>query len=241
MSITTAQIREHIRAFAQKSRSPHMIQDFLRLVITRVLQDKILLGLLIVGVLGIVVSGMNSQEEPPLKQQAAGTAGINETTAASRDGLTQNQDDQSTQEQNAQVDASKLKPELACEFVKWWAGSAMDYSAGSAARNHKEAFRWMTAEAAGTFQTYFWSPAISSGITSGRLIAAFQPIAVRAEAINPDGSIVVGLSGTLVLQSNGRPITEPILADFLVRQEQDGLRVIALYNKTTAYPGNTVF
>lgn len=239
MSITTTQIRESIQAFAQKSQSPRMIQDFLRLVITRILQDKILLGLLIVGVLGIVVSGMNSQNEPPLKQQAAGNTGQNETIASSHNGQTPS-DNQSSQTQ-AQAGVPKLRSELACEFVKWWAGSAMDYSSQSAARNHQEAFRWMTPEAAEQFQMYFWSPSISSGITSGRLIAAFQPIAIQAEAINPDGSIVVGLSGTMVLQGNGSPITEPILADFLVRQEADGLRVVALYNKTTAYPGNTVF
>ena len=134
----------------------------------------------------------------------------------------------------APAPASGLTPELATEFVKWWISRAMDYSAATAGKSHAEAFGWMTPPAAQTFQQVFWTPQIAQGITQGRMTAAFQPISVQAEAINPDGTIVVGVTGSLVVQDSAAPVSQQIVTDFLVRKEKDGLRVSGLYNRTTA-------
>jgi hypothetical protein len=71
-------------------------------------------------------------------------------------------------------------------------------------------------------------------VVTGQVVAAFQPVSVQAEAINPDGSIVVGANGTLVVQANGNPMTQQLSTDFLVRRDKDGLRIIGLYNKQLA-------
>ncbi len=129
-----------------------------------------------------------------------------------------------------------LQPELAKQFVGWWLTKAMDYQSATAGRSHGEALGWMTPQASQAFQQTFWTPEIASGITQGRIAAAFQPIAVQAEAINPDGSVVVGVSGTLVAQeaTNPTPATTQIVCDFLVKREKDGLRIAGLYNRTAA-------
>lgn len=131
------------------------------------------------------------------------------------------------------VGANGLTPALATEFVTWWIARAMDYSAATAGRSHSEAFGWMTPQASSIFQQVFWTPQIAQGITQGRMTAAFQPVAVQAEAINPDGSIVVGVTGSLVVQDAANPVTQQIVTDFLVKKEKEGLRICGMYNRTT--------
>jgi hypothetical protein len=137
--------------------------------------------------------------------------------------------------------SAKMDPPLATDFVKWWMSGAMDYSANSAAKNHEAAFRWMTPEAVQTFQSSLWTPNVADGVAHGRIIAAFQPVSVQAQAINPDGSIVVALQGTLVTQSTGRPITQQLQMDLLVRKESEGLRIAGIYNRLAAIPGSSVY
>jgi hypothetical protein len=207
------------------------LSKILALGFSRIMHDKILLGLVVVGMLGIFVGGIglggrdDSHEDAKPKVEATAIDSSNNSQPIAA--VT------STNEQS-------LEPTLAAEFIKWWSGGAMDYSPSSAESNHKAAFRWMTAEAAKAFQNSFWTPEIASGVANGHVVAAFQPISIQPEAVNPDGSVVVGLTGTLVLQTTGQPVTQQVATDFLVRKEKDGLRVAGLYNRAVAYPASTL-
>jgi len=205
-------------------------QDVVRLLLQRLLKDKILLGLIIVGVLTIFVGVAFTGEDPKANKAtpiamapqaaapiAAGAAGVAPTQAA---GLT---------------------PELATQFVTWWLQKAMDYSLATGKASHQEAFAWMTPQTVQAFQTGFWTPEIEGAVVSGKVTAAFQPVSVQAQFINPDGSIVVAMSGTLVTQSAGtQPGTQQLSADFLVKQEKEGLRIVGINihpaPQTTAAP-----
>lgn len=126
-----------------------------------------------------------------------------------------------------------LTPTVATQFISWWVPLAMDYNAISGGANHNKAFGWMTDGAAKQFKQCFWSPAIASGVAQGTLAAAFQPATVQAEAVNPDGSVVVGLTGSLVMQDATTPaVTQPIVVDFLVKKGNGGFRIAGLYNRT---------
>lgn len=182
-----------------------MVADVIRSVVQRVLRDKILLGLVIVAILGIWVGGMTMSDDKP-----------NDTKK------------EASEKPAAQTAAGSLNAGLATEFITWWIAQAMDYNPQTATDHHKEAVLWMTQDAGRSFLQTFWTPEIEQSVASGRLVAAFQPTAVQAQAINPDGSVVVGVSGTMVVQSNGQPSTQPFLAAFLVRQEAGGLRVAGM-------------
>ncbi|HEY9785211.1 MAG TPA: hypothetical protein V6D17_07405 [Candidatus Obscuribacterales bacterium] len=204
-----------------------MLQEAIRAIITRILNDKILLGLVIVGILGVFVGGMALNDEPT--PEAKGPA--DEKIPAAQ--MAQQQQVQ----QQAQASPKAVEPTLATDFVKWWIGSSMDYKAQSAIESHKQAFAWMTEDASATFKANFWQPELAEGIASGTIVAAFQPVDVQAEAVNPDGSVVVGLSGTLVLQAVGSPVaTHQVVADLLVkRDEKDeagSLRIAGVYNRS---------
>jgi hypothetical protein len=134
----------------------------------------------------------------------------------------------------ANVAAAGLDPTLATQFVTWWIKPAMDYSTATAARSHAEAFSWMTPQCAANFQQIFWTPQISQAIMQGKMTAAFQPISVQAEAINPDGTIVVGVTGTLIMQESATPASQQIVTDFLVKKEKEGLRIAGLNNRTAS-------
>lgn len=206
-----------------------MWYEVARALVQRIFQDKILLGLVIVGILGIFMTGISSNDEPAPASSKA-------DAAAPEAGA-------GTQERPAagQAPAQPIEPNLAVDFVKWWLGGAMDYTAATAAENHNQAFGWMTPEAQRAFQAAFWSAQTAEMVKSGQLVAAFHLAAVQAEAINPDGSIVVGVAGTLVTDTGGRPVTNQVNIDFLVRREQDGLRVAGIYNRISAVPGPSVY
>jgi hypothetical protein len=95
----------------------------------------------------------------------------------------------------------------------------------------------MTPDAANAFQNIFWTPTISQAVANGQFVAAFQPTAIQAQAVNPDGSIVVGVSGTMVVQTGGQPAVQQFLSSFLVRQEKTDLRICGLETRSSGMPG----
>lgn len=186
-----------------------MLPQLVSATVKRLAKDKMLLGLIVVAILGLIVGGFtlnDDKSEPAAKEQP-----------------------QQQEEHAAAANADhSLTPVLASQFINWWLGSAMDYNASTAQQSHTQALCWMTQDAARDFEQTIWTPSIAQAVMSGHLFAVFQPTAVAAQAVNPDGSIVVGVAGTIVVQSNGQPTTQQFLASFLVRKEKDGLRVAGL-------------
>ena len=217
-----------------------MIADIIRAVIQRIFRDKIVLGLVIIGVLSIFMmnshGGERTSELPPEKQQA------HEQAIAAQGNEPENQAKKASSGESAKKseagEEGPLEPTLACNFIKWWLGGAMDYHRETAQKNHEEAFHWMSKEAHEAFQSAFWSDQVAQGVASGGIIAAFQPITVEAEAVNPDGSVVVLVKGTLVMQLSGQPSTQPIETDFLVKKEPAGLRIESIYNRQISHKSN---
>jgi len=203
-----------------------MLIELIRTIVQKIIQDKILMGLVIVAVLGIFVGGMTMGDEKTDSAKHAEPAKNAEKPAGAAPQA---------------AAATAITPKLAADFVSWWLGSAMDYNASTAQQSHSQAIAWMTADAAQTFQTNLWTPQISEAVTTGKMVAAFQPTGVQSQAVNPDGSIVVAVSGTMVVQSGGQPVVQQILASFLVRQDQDGLRVAGLNARTSVVQGSSVY
>jgi len=215
-----------------------MFQDIIRLTVQRIFNDKILLGLLIVCLLGFFVGGFNHKDEPPITVKGMETGSVR-TAASSEAGHAP-----AVQKSNAQVSKTGaenyaksvgLDTSLAVDFVKWWMKASMDYSQQSAAQSHEAASNWMSPEAYKAFAQAFWPADLAEQISSGATVGAFQPISVQAEAVNPDHSVVVGLKGTLVLHSaNGRPAASQIQMDVLVRKSDTGLRITGINNRVTS-------
>jgi len=204
-----------------------MFQDIIRLTVQRIFNDKILLGLLIVCLLGFFVGGFNnnSKDEPPvsrvLESPSVQPKASEEPAIPSAPGANY---------------ASKvqLDPSLAIDFVKWWMKMSMDYAPKSAAQSHEAATNWMSPEALKAFNEAFWSPDIAQQVCSGETVGAFQPISVRAVAVNPDHTVVVNLTGTLVLQAaNARPIANQVQMNLLVHKTSTGLRITGINSQVS--------
>lgn len=227
--------RERLRELSKERPTPAMIQDIVRALITRVMQDKILMGLVILGVLAVfVVPNVGDKEPPPSHGSNAANAPPAEVVqAVNGQGQGAEGAPGTAPGGAATPNPASVDPKTAAEFVKFWMGGSMDYNAQTAAGSHKEAFKWMTPEAQQSFETHFWPPEIANNIASGQLSGSFQPISVTPQAINPDGSIVVELTGTLVLQSS-RVVTHQIVMDVLVKKDSDNYRIAGLYNRS--YP-----
>lgn len=209
-----------------------MFQEAIRLTIQKIFGDKILFGLLIVCLLGVFVGGFNNKSELRAVQQAPSEPSQNPSQASP----SQAPDESKS---NAYSSGSDLQPDLAVDFIKWWMKGAMDYSPQSAAQSHQAAANWMTPQAIKSFEEAFWSPQLAQLVSSGQATGAFQPISVQAEAINPDKSVVVGLTGTLVLEIGNQPRSHQISMDILVRKGNTGLRIAGMYNHLTSLNSST--
>jgi hypothetical protein len=208
-----------------------MIHELVHALIQRIMHDKIILGLVAIGILALFMGNLNSKDEP-----ASATKGHHEGSEQ------QQQAQAGSQSQSpAQTSSVAVEPSLAQDFVKWWLGMAMDYSAQTASQNHQQAFAWMTQDAMVAFQQIYWSHEMADGVADGRIVAAFQPTAIQAKAVNPDGSVVVGVQGTYVLQTGAQPVPYQVKADLLIKRSQVGLRVAGVYNELAATPGASVY
>jgi len=216
-----------------------MLYELIQAFVQRVFRDKILMGLVVLGIVAFFMSGMTAKSEDPYRHSrhaAEESAEPGEKGESQPAGKTPQAAEKPEQAQEhpatpaAQAaNAETIDPKLATDFINWWIGQSMDFAPQSAQQSHKTAFEWMSPEAASAFQQNYWSPDIANGVLSGRVIAAFQPARVQTLALNPDGSIVVRVVGSLVYQSGGPPSTQQLLADFLIRREESGLRIVGMY------------
>jgi hypothetical protein len=203
-----------------------MLQEMVRGLIQRILRDKILLGLIVIGILAIFMSGVNEESSREEKEHAA----VAEGAMPPKEPQPEAAPPQAPPQQPQQP-SYVLEPSLANDFVTWWVSGAMDYQAATCDRNHQAAFKWMTPEAQAAFRPIFWNETMSDGIRSGMLVAAFQPVSIQPQAVNPDGTVVISMKGSLVVQVSGHPATtRQVHTDFLVKKEEHGLRIAALHN-----------
>ncbi len=196
------------------------------------------MGLVVIGFVAIFMTGAGESESKSKNTEEKLPPGATmphgqEPGQPAAAGETAHPQPQAAQAHPAPAPAPALEPNTASDFVKWWIGGAMDFQAATAKKNHEQALMWMTPEAQDTFKQAFWNDAMADGISTGRLVAAFQPVSIGAQAINPDGSVVVSMKGSLVLQVSGQPAdTRQVVTDFLVKKEEGGLRIAAICNRS---------
>ncbi|MBX9877782.1 MAG: hypothetical protein K2Y22_04930 [Candidatus Obscuribacterales bacterium] len=202
-----------------------MLYEVIREIVSRIAQDKVLMGLIVILVLGSFWGGM---------QVKHGSEG-----GYDREVAVPVQAEKPVEHPAAE--GPKLDGSLACDFVKWWLTSAMDYSSSGAQQAKSKAFGWMTPEAQEAFKTAFWSPDIAAGIADGRIKAQYHLADVQTVAVNPDGSIVVCANGTFVYQAGGQPTSQQMQTDYLVRKDPSGLRIAGLYNRVAPVVSSSTY
>ncbi len=214
-----------------------MIQDLIRAFIQRLMHDKIVMAIVLIGIAGIFFGGVSMQENPEKTGSRRGTQ-TKPVPAAEDDpakAAATKPAEQKAADPAAQPAQSSLTPKLAADFVHWWITKAMDYQMASAVANHKEADAWMLPEAKKAFEDMYWNAGVQQGIASGNTVGSFQPVSIQPVATNPDGSVVVTVTGTLVMQMSGQPpASQQLTMDFLVKKAGEGCRVAAFFNRAVS-------
>jgi len=216
--------------------------EIARSTIQRIFKDKILAGLVIVGVLAIFVGGFGSNPHDRVKSGPRESRSAEQSRSQSQVSKPSAQEVKQAPQQpkveSATPALTKIEPALAIQFVEWWVVRAMDFNPETAIKNREEAMQWITPETAPSYQAAFYPAEITDGITSGRIQGSFTLSAVRAVAANPDGSIVVNVTGNLVLQQGQAPVVQQLSTDYLVKREPGGLRIAGLYNRAMLLQGS---
>jgi hypothetical protein len=239
-----------------------VLADLIRAAVQLVMRDKIVAGIVIVAILGIFFCGVNKQDGGGhrfISKQARGDqADDGDGQEAADKGQAQGQGQGQNQGQgqgqspgqpsttpqpgnqaqpagaSAQpaAPAPILEPKLAVDFVRWWLTMALDYSITSPA-NHKKAMAYAKPSVAKIFSQSFYTQEVMQGVANGTLAGAFEPVTVQAIAINPDGSVVVSVIGTLSMQSSGsQPVSQSLVLEFLVEKDPEGVHMAGFFNKT---------
>lgn len=199
-----------------------MAYELAQAAVQKIFQDKIIMGLVIIAILGIFVGGFSSDRKDNKASTATGPAPATGSGQA--------------------IDAANMvDPKLAASFTTWWLTRAMDYDRASTEQSHSEAAAWLNPDATTPYQSIFWSPDLAARVTSGSATARFTMQTAQPIAINPDGSVVVTVAGTMMLETGGPPTPQPFTCDFLVRKEADGLRIASIYNRGVAGPYASIF
>src|ERR1700739_3115082 len=134
-----------------------MIYELIRAFVQRVLQDKILLGLVVLGVVAMVVSmfGWDGKEK-----------------SASKDGGDQKLAGPPPSDEHPTDNAQNaVDPKTAKDFIVFWLSKSMDYDAKTAQKSHLEAAHWMTPDAIHEFEQSIWRPEPAQGVMSGKGVA----------------------------------------------------------------------
>jgi hypothetical protein len=194
-------------------------------MVQNLLKNKILIGLVLVFLFIFTVGQFYSSNESNIAAQKIAAVAPSGQAVAPR----------ALRPAQQAIAPTGLTPDMAQKFVAWWIGQSMDYRAATATNSHNKAFAWMTPQAVKAFKESLWSPQIAAGITQGQVSAAFQAVSIQPQAINPDGSIVVTVLGTLIIQeaNNPTPASQQIVVDFLVKKDTNGYRIAGLYNRTS--------
>lgn len=239
-----------------------MIQDIIRALIQKVMHDKILMALIAIGIAGIFFSGANhSEKKESVQSKRLGRSSADQPAIPGEQGQAGEAEDgqgqqgsqqsgqagsqqagqQAGQNQQAQGNGGQqasqtgLTPQLASDFVHFWLTKSMDYRMDTAAASHKEAVAWMLPDAANAFEQLYWGDHIKQGIATGTIVGSFQPVSITPLATNPDGTVVVTVVGTLVMQQSGQqPAGQQLTMDFLVKKTADGFRIAAFFNRAVA-------
>jgi hypothetical protein len=117
----------------------------------------------------------------------------------------------------------------------------MDFNPATVIQKRQQAMTWIVPEVAQSYQAAFWPSEIADGVCSGRIRGSFTPTSVQAVASNPDGSIVVNVTGNLTLQQGPRPAVQILSTDYLVKREAGGLRIAGLFNRSTPVPSSSIY
>lgn len=216
-----------------------MLQDIVRGTLQTIFRDKILLGLVIVGVIAIVSAGAAKDDKKTCDEGAPANGQQAQAQAQGQQAQAQQEQPTAAAQQQAAQAEQLEEAKLAKEFVHWWLGGAMDYSQATCQKSHADAFKWMNPEALDVFKANFWTPEMEQAFSTGSLVASFQPSAIEPKAINPDGSVVVSVDGTLVMQMGAQPTTQRVLTDYLVKKDKGNMRIAAIHAKTIA-PFSTI-
>lgn len=228
-----------------------MFYEIARAIVQKIFQDKILAGLVIVGFLAIFVGGFGGGGGDHKSRSARATEAPSPSSEHQSDKSAQSKQaaEQTAAKAPGQAEAAnsqaataaKIEPALATQFVSWWINNSMDYNPQTAMKNHQSAMSWISPEASPKYQAAFWPPEIADGITTGKIQGLFTPTGVKAVACNPDGTVVVNVTGNLVLQQGQRPAVQQLSTDYLVKRDVGGLRIADLYNRAVLLQGSGVY
>jgi hypothetical protein len=221
-----------------------MFYELIRAIVQKIFQDKILAGLVIVGLLAIFVGGFGGNvtdriASGPREDRKGQKAGAEKSLpSAAKEAKAETSGKAAAAKPSVQ---EKLEPALAAQFVGWWIGDAMDFNPATVIQKRQQAMTWIVPEVAQSYQAAFWPSEIADGVCSGRIRGSFTPTSVQAVASNPDGSIVVNVTGNLTLQQGPRPAVQILSTDYLVKREAGGLRIAGLFNRSTPVPSSSIY
>lgn len=228
-----------------------MLVEIIRVIIQKIFQDKLIMGLIIMCIVAVFVTGQHGDGNKRLYSKQNGNQEIGEgeeNPDGQPQGQQANQNQQAPQGQSQQAQPQSqgqkmlTQPQAAqagqapiagqdvkiySDFVAWWLNKAMDYNPATADASHKEVAKWAQPAVTNAYSSVFWAEDRMQAINSGSKSCSFQLIETKPLAINPDGTVVVKATGVLVIGDVGYPAqSEQLFLTFQVKKDESGMRIV---------------
>lgn len=125
--------------------------------------------------------------------------------------------------------ANPVDQTTALNLVEGWLPLAWDMSSGSAKQSQEKAITYMTPECAIAYRQNVWTDEIAKQIEQSGLQSSFRPNFVKAEGLQPDGTMVIYVEGqqTLTVPGKGARV-RAVKLEYLLKQTVDGIRIAGI-------------
>lgn len=120
-------------------------------------------------------------------------------------------------------------PEEAQSLINSWLPYAWDLSAGTAKASQEKAMSYMTDQAKVAYKQNIWTDEIAKQIDEAGVQSTFKPHEIKVGSMQPDGSIVVFVTGEQVLSVPQKGSTSRVVSlEYLIRKVRGQLRIAGI-------------
>lgn len=129
----------------------------------------------------------------------------------------------------APVNPNAVSPAEAQSLIDSWLPYAWDLSAGTAKASQEKAMSYMTEQAKAAYKQNIWTDEIAKQIEEAGVQSTFKPHEIKVGSMQPDGSIVVFVTGEQVLSVPQKGSTSRMVSlEYLIRKVGGQLRIAGI-------------
>lgn len=187
---------------------------------------------LMAGVFFTLLLGGGAPSEPPRRARTKQNPYNPDTGAAAVGGRGSSMVTGPGGDPNAATTPQVSDAQAAQDFVRNFVTYSFNMNSNAASASQAQAMAMMDSETAKAYRNNVWTPDLEQLVTTSNLTSQFNITSISSGQQNPDGSIVIFMNGTQILNSpaSGQQ-QKPVSVEYLVQRGPSGWHIIGIQEK----------